>query len=102
MATKVDEPIEVVLDNGVRVIAKPLKIKALREFMKAFKGLSDAKEDNDEFLDTIVSCVQIALRQYGLNDDRDYIEDNFELKQLYRVIEGASGIKVDDDSPNPQ
>jgi hypothetical protein len=101
VATKVIEVIKVKLDNGTEIECKPLKIKYLREFMTEIAGLQGAESDNAKSLDVIIACSKIALKQY-LNGEakEEELEDLLDLPTMYRIIEGASGIVLDDDSPN--
>lgn len=101
MATTVVDVIKVKLDNGKTIECKPLKIKRLREFMTAIADLQGAESDNIKSLEVIFNCSMIALKQY-LSDDVtvEEMEDLLDLPTMYRIIEGASGIKLDDDNPN--
>lgn len=104
MATEVFETTEMVLIDGkTKIKMRPLKISLLREFMKKFEEIAKVAEDNDKSMDILIDCVAIALKQYAptVADDREFIEENFDLPMVYRVIEEASGIKFDD-TGNPQ
>jgi hypothetical protein len=86
----------------------PLKIKYMREFMECFKDIHSAKS-KAEAVDTIAKCVQISMKQFcpELSNSVSDVEDNFDLKALYDILEYAGGIKfnrdIDDaDSNNPQ
>ena len=102
MATKVIETIKVTLDDGKEIECKPLKIKFLREFMAKIADLQGVVDDNAKSLDVIIDCSEIALRQYLKSEEysKDELEDLLDLPTMYRIIEGASGIVLDDDSPN--
>jgi hypothetical protein len=101
VATKVVEVIKVKLDDGTEIECKPLKIKYLREFMTTIADLQGVVDDNAKSLDVIIACSEIALKQY-LNGEftKEGLEDLLDLPTMYRIIEGASGIVLDDDSPN--
>jgi hypothetical protein len=98
MATSVYETVEIELLDGTKLKMRPLKISLLREFMKKFEGVSEVSNDNDASMDLLIECVQIALKQYSpsIADDKEKVEDIFDLPAVYRVIEAASGIKLDD------
>ena len=55
---------EIVLMDGTKFTASPLKISLLKPFMKTFTGLEKVADDNDKSMDVLLDCVQIALKQY--------------------------------------
>lgn len=105
MATTVLEIIKVEFDDGTKIDCKPLKIKNLRKFMEKIAKLTDSEvaTDNDKSFDVLLECSQIALEQYTKKEyTKDELEEILDLPTMYRIIEGASGIVIDekDDSPN--
>ena len=104
MATQIIEITKVTLDDGRVLECKPLKIKYLRKFMSKIAELSDIEAtDNTGSLDVLLDCCEIAISQYvkeGIS--KDILEEILDLPQMYRIIEGASGIVLDDKSVNPQ
>jgi hypothetical protein len=98
MATSVYETTEIELMDGTKIKMRPLKISLLREFMKTFESIGDVAESNDKSMDVLVDCVQIAMKQYNpdLAGDREKLEDVMDLPNVYKVIEVAAGIKLDD------
>lgn len=103
MATTVVEPIKVTLDDERVLVCKPLKIKYLREFMTRMTDLSDVVEDNVASLDVMFDCCEIAIRQYVKGGiPREELEELLDTPTMFRIIEGASGIVLDekDESPN--
>ena len=102
MATSVYQPVDIELFSGKVVTLRPLKLSLLRKFMKEFDGLSKVADDNDKSLSKMVDCVAIAMSQYDpeLAADKAALEDELDLPTLYRIIEVASGIKMDDSDPN--
>jgi hypothetical protein len=98
MATAVYETIEIELLDGTQVKMRPLKISLLRDFMKKFAEISEVADDNDQSMDILLDCVQIAMKQYApdLSVDRERLEDCIDLPSVYKVVEAASGIKFDD------
>ena len=98
MATTVHEERVVTLIDGTKVKVRPLKVSLLRVFMKTFEGLGAVQADNDKSMDVLVSCVQIAMKQYKpeLADDLEKLEDLLDLPTVYEIIEAASGINLTD------
>lgn len=98
MATQVYEETEITLMDGTVIKMRPLKISLLRDFMKKFENIANA-ETNDDSMDILIDCVEIAMKQYSPEyaADRVKLEDNFDLPSVYKVIEAASGIKFDDE-----
>lgn len=99
MATSVYEVSEIELLDGTKIKMRPLKISLLREFMKKFEGIAKVAESNDKSMDILIDCVQIAMKQYApeLAADRVLLEDNIDLPSVYKVVEAAAGIKLDDE-----
>lgn len=97
MATSVYETIEMELLDGTKIKMRPLKISLLREFMKKFETISDVADSNDDSMNLLIECVQIAMKQYlpEIAEDKEKIEDVFDLPMVYKVIEVAAGIKMD-------
>jgi hypothetical protein len=55
-------------------------------------------EDNDKSTTILIECVQIAMKQYkpDIADDAKKLEENIDLPTVYKVIESASGVKLQD------
>ena len=85
------------MDN-VAIHLTPLKIKYLRQFLEEFETVKTAKND-DEAIERLIACTRIAMQQYSpeLKTIGD-VEDNFDLKTIYQIINIAAGIKVDADA----
>lgn len=98
MATSVYETVEVELVDGTKIKMRPLKISLLRDFMKKFETITEVADSNDASMNLLMDCVAIAMKQYNpaLADDREKLEDNIDLPTVYKVIEVAAGIKLDD------
>jgi len=99
MATSVYEIVEVELMDGSTISMRPLKISLLREFMKEFQKIGDEKisEDNIKSMDLLLACATIAMKQY--NPDiatKEQMEDIVDLPTVYKIIEIAAGIKLND------
>lgn len=126
MATEIHEDrVEIYLDDDTAVTIRPLPIKLLRKFMKAWnEGLEKKTDENGEpilldddgILDVYVQCNGIALSkqlhasgkvnvvdQYdnprefsGMTDlYKDYLEDNVDVPNSEKILEICGGIKDD-------
>jgi len=89
---------EIVLMDGTKFTASPLKISLLKPFMKTFTGLEKVADDNDKSMDVLLDCVQIALKQYvpELSGKRKELKDLIDLPTVYKVIDAASGMQLSD------
>jgi inhibitor of KinA sporulation pathway (predicted exonuclease) len=101
MATtaKTDED-TVVLIDGTKIAVRPLKISLLRPFMKKFEGIAAVAEDNEKSMNILMECVLIAMQQYKpeLAENVKDLEDNLDLPTVYKIVEAASGVKLQDAS----
>jgi hypothetical protein len=97
MATTVFETVDMELMDGTKIKMRPLKISLLREFMKKFDTVVDVASSNVDSMDVLVECAMIAMKQYApeVAEDRDKFEDVADIKMVYKIIEVASGIKLD-------
>jgi hypothetical protein len=97
MATTVYETSEIELMDGTKITMRPLKISLLREFMKKFDTIVDVAGSNVDSMDVLVECAMIAMKQYGPEyaEDKEKFEDAADIKMVYKIIEVASGIKLD-------
>ena len=100
MATTVNEEKTISLVDGTKIKVRPLKISLLRSFMKKFEGISKVAEDNDKSMDLLMECVQIAMQQYKpeLAEDLDKLEELLDLPTVYKIVEEASGINLNNAS----
>jgi hypothetical protein len=99
MASSVYEVVEVELQDGTKVEMKPLKIKFLRDFMKEFQKIGDEgiAEDNIKSMDLLVTCATIAMKQFDEElATKEKLEDILDLPTVYKIIEVAAGIKLND------
>lgn len=99
MATTVYETVEVELIDGTKIEMRPLKISLLRDFMTEFQkiGEEDIATDNIKSMDLLLDCAVIAMKQY--NPDmatKETLEEVIDLPTVYKIIEVASGIKLND------
>jgi hypothetical protein len=103
MATKVYETTDLVLMDGEKIEMRPLKISLLRDFMKKFDSIVESSGSNVDSMDVLVDCSMIAMKQYKpeLAEDREKFEDVVDIKMIYKIIEVASGIKLDAEGNDP-
>ena len=97
MATSVYETTDLTLLDGTVIKMRPLKISLLRKFMSKFEEIAEVADSNDQSMDVLIDCVEIAMKQYSPDSEmtREDVEENFDLPSVYKVIEAASGIKMD-------
>jgi hypothetical protein len=97
MATKVYESVELELLDGTIVNIKPLNLKNLRELMKEWQKAQESK-DEDDFLNILINCTQIAFKQYNtdLAGDREALENALDIQTMYKILEVAAEIKLND------
>lgn len=90
----------VVLIDGTKISVRPLKISLLRAFMKKFEGLAAVAEDNEKSMNILMECVAIAMKQYKpeLAEKSKELEDNIDLPTVYKIVEAASGVNLQDAS----
>jgi hypothetical protein len=99
MSEKTESKVKsITLLDGSKVEVRPLKISLLKPFMKRFEDLAGVSENNDESMDVLLDCVEIAFKQYKpeLAESREALEDNIDLPTVYEVIDAASGIQLTD------
>lgn len=95
MATKIYESATIYTIDGVEIYITPLKIKYLRMFMDAFDKSKDVKTQ-DEFLDVLIECCSIAMKQYyPVIKTPEDVEDMLDVKSMYTILDIAAGIKMD-------
>jgi len=97
MATTVYETIDLELLDGTNIIVKPLNLKNLRNVMKEWGKAAEVKSE-DEFLDVLITCTSIAFRQFApeLSEDRDKLEEAVDLQTMYKILEVAADIRLND------
>lgn len=96
MATSVYEEVDLILMDGTQIKMRPLKISLLREFMKKFDTIVAVADSNVDSMDILVDCAMIAMRQYAPQyDSKEVFEEVVDIKMVYKIIEVASGIKLD-------
>ena len=90
-----DENVLVLMD-GTKISTRPLKISLLRSFMKKFEELTAVAQDNEKSMDVLVECVKIAMQQYKpeLLEKEVKLEEILDLPTVYKIVEAASGVKI--------
>jgi len=98
MATKIYDTKKISLVDDRVIVASPLKIKYLREFLETFEKIKEAKSD-DESISILAQCALIAMQQYcpSIKTIED-LEDSLDLPTIYDVIDVAAGIKINEKS----
>ena len=98
MATTVHEAEKIKLIDGTEIEIRPLKISLLRPFMAKMEGMTAVAEDNEKSMTLLIECVQIAMKQYkpALSEDIEKLEEVLDLPTVYKIIEAASGVKLND------
>ena len=98
MATSIYDKKHFSLVDGTILVATPLKIKYLREFLEVFETIKEAKTD-DESISILVDCALITMKQYAPQIKTvDELEDSLDLPTIYEIIDIAAGIKVNEKS----
>jgi hypothetical protein len=98
MATSVYDKKYFSLVDGTILVATPLKIKYLREFLEVFETIKEAKTD-DESISVLVDCALITMKQYAPQIKTvDDLEDSLDLPTIYEIIDIAAGIKINEKS----
>ena len=101
MATTVYDSATIYLMDGTELYITPLKIKYLRQFMESFDKLELVKEDGDA-LDVLVECALAAMKQYYPSIKTvEELEDNIDIATVYKIIDIAAGIKVNEQKEEP-
>jgi hypothetical protein len=102
MATEVYKKGNIFLIDGTELEIIPLKIKYLRQFMTAFDGMNNVKDD-DGAIDVLTECVRVCMKQYypQISKTIEDIEDNVNLPTIYDIVNFAAGIRINKKSEEP-
>jgi hypothetical protein len=102
MATTIYKSEIIQLLDGTSVEIVPLKIKYLREFMKAFENVKITKND-DEAIAALVECVRVCMKQYypSISGSVEDIEENIDMPTVYSVLDVSAGIRINKKSEEP-
>lgn len=105
MATAVYETVDIVLQDGTEIEAKPLPMKYLRQVMKDFQshwtavaqGTIPEDEADFAFMDMLVGLAKIALKVYA--PQKNYtvaqIEEVIDQPTLYRMLDIAANLGLE-------
>jgi hypothetical protein len=95
MATQIYNTKKIKILNGEEIQITPLKIKYLREFMDAFEPIKTVSNDL-EAISILTECARISMQQYypEISKSIDDIEDNLNMPMVYKIIDVAAGIKI--------
>lgn len=97
MATTTYESQELTLMDGTKITVRPLKISLLRPFMSKFEKVAEVADDNEKSMTLLIECVEIAMKQYSPElADVKKLEEVLDLPTVYKIIEAASGVKLQD------
>jgi hypothetical protein len=99
MATEIIKRETIQLFDGTEIELSPLKIFYLRELMSAFEFMKNA-ENEMEIISVLAECSRIAMKQFypSLSGSVDDVEDNMDLKTIYRILDVGAGIKFNQES----
>ena len=102
MATTIYNTQTVYLFDGTELEIIPLKIKYLRDFMRAFQNIKNTKSD-DEAIAVLVECVRICMKQYypSISNTVQEVEDNIDMPTVYKVLDTSAGIRINKKSEAP-
>jgi hypothetical protein len=99
MATEIYKTGIINLVDGTELEISPLKIKYLRKFMSDFESVRSAQGDI-EAISALAICGMNCMKQYMPEISRtiEDFEDSIDLKNIYKLLDYAAGIKVDAES----
>lgn len=97
MATTTYQEQTLTLIDGTEITVRPLKLSLLKPFMKKFEGVAEVADSNEKSVDLLLECVQIAMKQYKpeIAGDIKALEELLDLPTVYKIVEAASGVKLD-------
>ena len=102
MATKIYESTIIETVYGQKIYITPLKIKYLRQFMDTFDSVKTS-QDSDELLNNILECTVVTMQQYAPEiNSVEKVEDSFDIKTIYKILDIAAGIKMDPEKQEGQ
>jgi hypothetical protein len=86
--------------DQMEIEVSPLRIKYLKELMNRFETIKISKND-EEAITVMTECVRIAMQQYypDFSNSREDVEENFDLATIYKILDAAAGIKINEESP---
>ena len=99
MATKAYEENIIELIDGTKITVSPSKIKFLRKILDNF-GKINKETTEDEAISIMVECVRVAMEQFypQISESTDQIEENLDIKTVYKILEYSAGIKINSEN----
>lgn len=93
------EVIEVPLQDGSLIELRPASISLLKKGQVALDkltGVKDAEETLNVLLDICIVLLKKQRPEFADPDNRELVEDLFDLDTVYKVIEVFLGVKLND------
>lgn len=102
MATEIYKLGYINLIDGEELEISPLKIKYLRRLMDEFENVRASKNDY-EAISALAVCAMHCMKQYKpeIANSIEEFENHIDLKSIYKLLDLAAGIKINDDSEEP-
>ena len=97
MATTIYESGTIKLIDGTELYITPLKLKYLREFMKAFDAVKTAVGD-PAAISALAECARVCMKQFcpSIKTIED-LEDSVDLPTIYKILDIAADIRINED-----
>jgi len=87
-------------DDETTVALKPLRISALKRFMKKMEEFGELEgKDESEAIDHLLSTAAVCLEKQvpaDKLDSQEWREDALDMPTVYKIIEVCGGIKLND------
>lgn len=99
MATTIYDTAELELENGEKIVVKPLPIKQLKKFMKIIRDLDSEEIKNEEdAMEVFVTASMVCLEKIRpeLSEDREAFEENVNVPTMMKILEVCGGLKMSD------
>lgn len=100
MATQnIYEVFEVPLQDGSTIQLRPASISLLKKGQKELDRLGEVKDAEDTLnvlLDIVVVLLKKQRPEFADPENRELVEDLFDLDTVYKVIEVFLGVKLND------
>jgi translation initiation factor 1 (eIF-1/SUI1) len=102
MATEIYKLGYINLIDGEELEISPLKIKYLRRLMDEFENVKASKDDY-EAISALAVCAMHCMKQYkpDIATSIEEFENHINLNEIYRLLDLAAGIKINQDSEEP-
>ncbi len=99
LATTIYDTAELELENGDKIIVKPLPIKQLKKFMKVIRELdSEEVKSEEDAMDIFIQASMICLEKTrpDLSEDKDAFEESVNIPTMMKILEVCGGLKMND------